>query len=327
MITCRFYRQRQRFLREGIEIPKSTLGGWVAQSVFHLGLLYDALIKEALSSGYLQADETRIQVQDPNKKGKTHRGFYWLYHTPEKKLLVMEYHKSRGRASPVAFLHGYAGLLQADGYVVYDVFDMHPSMTIYACMAHARRKFEDCKNYEPEKAKHVLKEIRKLYAIERRLRETGADAEQRREMRQEKARPVLEKLKPWLEANMGLPKSPWGKATKYSLGLWPRLIRYLDEGRVEIDNNLVENTVRPLAIGRRNYLFAGSHDAAQRAAVVYSLLGTCKLHGVNAHEWLTDVFERIPTHPAKRVAELLPHHWQKARQAKKDKPEKLSDAG
>ena len=110
------YRQRQRFLREGIEIPKSTLGGWVAQSVFHLGLLYDALIKEALSSGYLQADETRIQVQDPNKKGKTHRGFYWLYHTPEKKLLVMEYHKSRGRASPVAFLHGYAGLLQADGY-------------------------------------------------------------------------------------------------------------------------------------------------------------------------------------------------------------------
>ena len=126
---------------------------------------------------------------------------------------------------------------------------------------------------------------------------------------------------------MGLPKSPCGKATKYSRGLWPRLIRYLDEGRVGLDNNLVENTVRPLAIGRGNYLFAGSHDAAQRAGVVHFLLGTRELHGVNAHEWLTDVFERIPTHPAKRVAELLPHHWQKARQAEKDETKKLSDAG
>ena len=315
------YRQRQRFLREGIEIPKSTIGGWIAQSAFHLGPLYYALIKEALSSGYLQADETRIQVQDEKTKGKTHRGFYWFYHSPEQKLLVMEYRKSRGRAGPVAFLRGFEGLLQTDGYTAYDIFDTHPSMTIYACMAHARRKFEDCKNYEPEKAKHVITKIRKLYAIERKLRESGADAEQRREMRQKKARPVLEKLKPWLEANKGLPKSPWGQATNYALGLWPRLIRYVDEGRVELDNNLVENAVRPLAIGRKNYLFAGSHDAAQRAAVLYSLLGTCKLHAVNPLEWLTDVFERIPTHPAKRVAELLPHHWQKARQEEKDKAE------
>ena len=167
----------------------------------------------------------------------------------------------------------------------------------------------------------MITEIRKLYAIERRLRETGADAEQRREVPQKEARPVREALRPWLEANKGLPKSPWGQATHYMLGLWARLTRYLDEGRVEIDNNRVENTVRPLAIGRKNYLFAGSHDAAQRAAVVYSLLGTCKLYGVNTHEWLTDVFERIPTHPAKHVADLLPHHWQKARQAEQDKTE------
>ncbi len=116
-----------------------------------------------------------------------------------------------------------------------------------------------------------------------------------------------------------MPKSPWGQATNYTLGLWKRLTRYLDEGRVELDNNLIENALRPLVIGRKNYLFAGSHDAAQRAAVVYSLLGTCKLHGVNPQEWLTDVFERIPTHPARRVADLLPHHWQKARQADKHK--------
>ena len=317
------YQQRQRFLREGLELAKATLGDWVAQSAWHLEPLYDALIKEALSSGYLQADETHIRVQDrtKKKKGKTHRGFYWLYHAPEQRLLVMEYRKRRARAGPVAFLRGYKGLLQTDGYVAYDIFDAHPSMTVYACMAHARRKFNDCRKYEPEKARHVLEELGKLYAIERRLRETGADAEQRREVRQKEARPVLEALQPWLEANKGLPKSPWGQATNYTLGLWTRLTRYLDEGRVELDNNLVENTVRTLAIGRKNYLFAGSHDAAQRAAVVYSLLGTCKLHGVNAHAWLTDVFERIPTHPAKRVAELLPHHWQKARQAEKDKAE------
>ncbi len=109
-----------------------------------------------------------------------------------------------------------------------------------------------------------------------------------------------------------MPKSPWGQATHYMLGLWPRLTRYLEEGRVELDNNLIENALRPLALGRKNYLFAGSHDAALRAAMLYSLLGTCKLHGVNPQEWLTDVFQRIPMHPAKRVEELLPHHWQKA---------------
>ncbi len=313
------YRQQQRFRREGIEIATSTLGGWIAQSAWHLGPLYDALKQEALLSGYLQADETRIQVQDRKKKGKTHRGFYWVYHTPEQKLFVMEYRKSRARAGPVAFLGGYAGALQTDGYVAYNVFEAHPSMTVYGCMAHAWRKFYDCRSYEPEKAEHVLTKIRRLYAIERRLREEGASAERLREVRQEEARPVLEALKPWLEANGGLPKSPWGQATNYTLGLWKRLSRYLDEGRVELDNNLIENALRPLVIGRKNYLFAGSHDAAQRAAVVYSLLGTCKLHGVNPQEWLTDVFERIPTHPARRVADLLPHHWQKARQADKHK--------
>ena len=313
------YRQQQRFRRAGIEIPTSTLGGWISQVAWHLQPLYAALKREALSSGYLQVDETRIQVQDRTKKRTTHRGYYWAYHAPELGLLVMKYLRSRARAGPAAFLHGYAGALQMDGYVVYQVFDTHPSMTTYGCLAHARRKFYDCRTYEPEKAEHVLKQLGRVYKVERDLREEGADAARRRAVRQEKAAPVLNALKPWLEANRGLPKSPWGKATEYTLGLWPRLIRYLEEGRVELDNNLIENTLRPLALGRKNYLFAGSHDTAQRAAVIYSLLGTCKLHGVNPQQWLTDVFQRIPTHPAKRVEELLPHHWQKARQAAKSK--------
>ncbi len=191
------YRQRQRFQREGVALSTLTLGGWIAQSAWHLGPLYDALKQEALLSGYLQADETRIQVQDRKKKGKTHRGFYWAYHTPEQKLFVMEYRKSRARAGPVAFLGGYAGALQTDGYVAYNVFDAHPSMTVYGCMAHARRKFYDCRSYEPEKAEHVLTKIRRLYAIERRLREEEASPARRRQVRQEQAQPVLAALKPW----------------------------------------------------------------------------------------------------------------------------------
>ncbi len=231
----------------------------------------------------------------------------------------MEYRPSRGRAGPAAFLRRYAGALQADGYAAYEAFDVHPSITTYGCMAHARRKFYDCRPYEPEKAEHVLGQLRRLYTIERPLRERGTSPAQRRTVRQEKAAPILKALKPWLEAHRGLPKSPWGQATHYMLGLWPRLTRYLEEGWVELDNNVIENALRPLALGRKNYLFAGSHDAAQRAAVVYSLLGTCKLHGVNPQQWLTDVFQRIPTHPAKRVTELLPHHWQKAWKADRSK--------
>ncbi len=309
------YRQQQRFRREGVEIAKSTLGGWISQSASHLTPLYNALKQELLSTGYLQADETGIEVQDGDKKGSLHKGFYWVYHSPEQRLLVMEYRKTRARAGPVEFLHGYEGLLQTDGYVAYDIFDADPSVTLYACMAHARRKFFDCKTYEPDKAAHVLKEIRKLYLIERWLRKTGASADVRQQLRQERAGPVLEELKPWLEVNNGLPKSPWAKATQYTLGRWQRLTRYLDEGRVELDNNLVENAIRPLAIGRKNYLFAGSHDASQRGAVVYSLLGTCKFHDVNPMEWLMEVFQRIPTHPAEDIAALLPHHWKRARQA------------
>ena len=210
------YRQQQRFRREGIEIATSTLGDWIAQSAWHLEPLYDALKQEVLSSGYLQADETTIKVQDRKKKGTTHRGYYWAYHTPEQKLLVIHYLKSRARAGPVAFLQAYKGALQTDGYVAYDVFDAHPSMTVYACMAHARRKFYDCRTYEPEKAEYVLKQIRHLYAIERRLRNASAD--RRREVRHQEARPVLEKLKPYLEANRGLPKSARRRTIRSACG-------------------------------------------------------------------------------------------------------------
>jgi hypothetical protein len=135
------------------------------------------------------------------------------------------------------------------------------------------------------------------------------DRQRRRQVRQQRAVPVLKRFQEWLDTNRGLPKSPWGKAVNYALGQWAMLCRYAEDGRIEIDNNLVENAIRPIALGRKNYLFAGSHEAARRAAVIYSLVATCKKHEVNPYEWMSDVLRRIPTHPHKRVHELLPHRW------------------
>jgi transposase len=304
------YRQVQRFTRSGITMAESTLGDWIRASADLLSPLYEALKRETLASGYLQADETPIQVQDGQKNGTTHRGFYWVYHAPVAGLVVMEYQPGRGRDGPKAFLDGYQGALQSDGYAVYDGFDQMPGITGYGCWAHARRHFHESLGSAPERGAHALAEIGELYALERVLRERRISPEERSRLRKEQALPVLHRLKAYLEANPGLPKSPWGKAVTYSLSRWQKLCRYVEEGRIEIDNNLVENAIRPIALGRKNYLFAGSHAAAQRAAVIYSLLATCKQHGINPEVWLRDVLSRIPSHPMKRVHELLPHHWE-----------------
>jgi len=304
------YRQVQRFTRTGITLADSTLGDWISASADLITPLYRALSKELLESGYVQADETPIRVQDSTKKGKTHRGYYWVYMAPENGLVVMEYQRGRGRAGPNMFLNGYQGALQSDGYKVYDGYDKHVGVTTYNCMAHARRYFFDAQGSSPELSAHALNEIGLLYEVERELREGDLSPDERRRIRQQRSVPILERFKTWLQANEGLPKSPWGQAIHYSLARWEKLCRYCEDGRIEIDNNLVENAIRPIAIGRKNYLFSGSHDAAQRAAVIYSLLATCKNHDVNPYEWLTDVLTRIPTHPAKRVHELLPHRWE-----------------
>ena len=301
------YRQVQRFKRQGITIAESTLGGWIATTADLLTPLYEALKGEVVASGYIQADETPIPVQDQNKKGTTHRGYYWVYHAPAPGLVVMDYQQGRSRAGPAAWLDGYKGALQSDGYRAYEHFDGLPGITGYGCWAHARRYFFEAKDNDAARAEYALREIKKLYAIEREL--AGSEPEARREARHERAVPVLDVFRVWLEANRGLPKSPWGKAVNYALARWEKLTRYTKDGHIEIDNNLVENAIRPIALGRKNYLFAGSHDAARRAAVIYSLLATCKKHDVNPQTWLADALARIPTHPHKQVADLLPHHW------------------
>lgn len=300
------HRQLQRFEREGIRLTSSTLGDWISGTCTLLEPLYEALKKEVLTSDYLQADETPIKVLDKNKKGTTHRGYHWVYHTPLKRMVLFDYREGRGSHGPQECLKDFAGWLQTDGYAVYEQFNSQ-QVTLLHCMAHARRKFDEAKDNDANRASHALTEIQKLYAIEREIRDYGHD--ERVKVRQSRSRPILEQLKSWMLENYKAvaPKSTIGSALHYSLERWDKLMLYTTNGKLEIDNNLVENAIRPVAIGRKNYLFAGSHHGAQRAAMLYSFLGTCKINDVNPFEWLRTTLERIPSYPINRIAELLPN--------------------
>ena len=266
--------------------------------------------KKILQGDYLMADETPISVLTEDKPGATHKGYHWVYYSPIERMVLFDYRKGRGREGPEELLKDYRGTLQTDGYTAYDSFEHKPGITLLACMAHARRKFDEALKNDKTKAEHVLGLMQQLYQIERQAREENLDYDQRKALRQDKAAPVLQELHAWLKENViqTLPKSAIGIAITYTLHLWPRLIRYLDDGRYEIDNNWIENSIRPVALGRKNYLFAGSHEGAQRAAIMYSFLGTCKINNIGPLEWLSNVLKRFPDHSIQRLEELLPQN-------------------
>jgi transposase len=303
-----FHRQVQMFRRQGVTLAQSTVNDWFRNGCNLLGPLYECLKNNVLQGSYLMADETPINVLTEDKPGATHKGYHWVYYSPVERLVLFDYRKGRGREGPEELLKDYRGALQADGYSAYESFEHNPDITLLACMAHARRKFDEALKNDPSRAEHVLKLIQKLYQVEQQAREEHLDYGQRKELRQERSVPVLQELHTWLKENIvqTLPKSAIGTAIAYTLHLWPRLIRYLDDGRYEIDNNLIENSIRPVALGRKNYLFAGSHEGAQHAAMMYSFLGTCKINNIEPFEWLTNVLRRMPDHSIQRLEELLP---------------------
>ena len=305
------YRQMERFKREGIHIAYSTIGDWIKNGCTLIDPLGQALLKLILESDYLHADETPAKVLDKNKKGTTHRGYYWVYHNSIDGLVWFDYQESRGREGPIEILKDFKGYLQTDGYGVYDFFKEKEDIAVLHCMAHARRKFFEAKDNDKDTAEYALEKIRLLYDIERQAKEYQLDAEQILELRQREAVPLLKSLGTWMKAAYikSLPKSAIGKALGYSIQRWPELMLYATNPKLNIDNNPVENSIRPVAIGRKNYLFAGSHEAATRSAMLYSLMGTCKLHGINPFIWLRDVLQRINHHPINKIAELLPHNW------------------
>jgi hypothetical protein len=235
----------------------------------------------------------------------------WVIHAPVTHEVCFRYAPCRAGKVVHDFLEGYHGAIQTDAYVGYDQFKHREDIILLSCMAHARRRFEHAKENAPTLSRQALDFFRKLYAIEQEAREREMTDEQRHELRREKSPQILEQFKEWLEEQRTqvLPRSAIGEAVGYTLNIWERLERYLLSGKYEIDSNLIENQIRALALGRRNYLFAGSHEAAQRNAMMYSFFACCKLMEVNPHIWLKDVLERIPDYPANKLTELLPHNW------------------
>lgn len=302
------YRQLQMFKLQDVEIPSSTVDSWMRLVAKHLHPLFVVHREHILANQYLQADESPIKVQDKDKKGVTHQGYMWVYRAPLQNALFFDYNKGRGSVAPTKHLINFSGYLQTDGYAVYEQFAKKTDITHLVCNAHARRYFEKAIDNDKEKASYVLLLFQKLYAIERNAKESNISAEDRHALRIEKSLPIFNKMGKYITDNSKsvLPKSPIGKAFVYCINHWDAMMNYLKDGNLEIDNNLIENSIRPLALGRKNYLFAGSHDAAQEIAMYYSFFGTCKQHDINPEKWLKYVIDNINDTKMSNLKKILP---------------------
>lgn len=307
------YRQERIFERFGVELSRSTLCGWVRETAKLVTPLWRAMLADVLRGAVIQADETKIPVQDPGQ-GKVHNGWMWVYlGDGAHKHVVFDYTRTRNRDGPAERLGGYKGYLQCDGCSVYDAFCGEGLATRVGCMAHVRRKIYEARPSSPIRADRLLKLISELYQIEsegRLLTPTEI-----RGFRRAKSRPILDSLRAELDEAAGSmwPKNPLREAIGYALGQWPHLVRYLEDGRLSIDNNGAERALRGLAIGRKNWQFVGHDQAGDYAAIHFSLIESCKRNGVEPFSYLSDLFARIPSHPVSRVLELAPANWQASR--------------
>lgn len=313
-----FYRQIRQFGHLGIKgLTESTMNGWYKQVMALLKPLYEALKSEVFKSDYCQADETTIPVVD-KEKHKASKEYLWMVRAVMERLVFFHYDNGSRAGSVIESLakeNGFRGYLQCDGFAGYEsAFKTCKDVSIVNCMAHIRRKFEYAMEQDKTSAGYALSKIGLLYQIERECDERSVTAEERKEIRQVKARPVMEELQGWLE-QMGVKygsSTLLGKAAGYAYVRWNNMMRYLEDGRIRIDNNLAENEIRPITLGRKNYLFCGNHEAAENMCVIISLLSTCRNHDVNPREYLNDIIARMPymkkaTH--QELVVLLPHNW------------------
>jgi transposase len=268
------YRQIERFKREKIKISSSTIDGWQEAVCKLLEPLYDTLKHRVLSQGYLQADETPVQVLDQKNKNNIFRGYHWVYYSPLEKTVLFDFREGRSSKGPSILLKNFKGYLQTDGYKVYDRFGDKKDITLLNCMAHARRGFEKALDYDRPRAEYAMDRFQKLYAIERFARLMQLSANERKELRLEHALPILNELGKWMAKTYQtlLPKAPIAKAMAYCIPRWDNLMNYLHDGSLEIDNNMAENAIRPIALGRKNYLFAGNNSTSLIIFVVINFL-------------------------------------------------------
>jgi transposase len=321
-----YYRLQHILARHHIQIARSTLGDWEAQVATALTPLYKLMIERTLGSRILHTDDTPVDVLEPGR-GKTRTGRFWVYvGDDEHRYVVFDYTPSRSRDGPMAFLKNWGRdlgrYLQADAFGGYDGIyagDAGGRVTEAACWAHARRKFFEAQNAELAVGTQALAYIRLLYDIEDQAKDLSSA--ERARIRQEQAAPILVKFRAWLAGQQAvnggpvLPKSPMGQAITYALNQWAALCVYLLDGELDIDNNVAENAVRRIALGRKNWLFCGSDQGGRTAAILFSLIATCQRHEVNAFDYLCDVLTRIAATPISRLPELLPDRWKAARAA------------
>lgn len=318
------YRQESIFERHGLAISRKTLCDWVLTSAHILEPIVEAMKDRILQSKVMHTDDTPVTVREPGRSG-THQGRFWVYlGDGDHPYTVYDYTPSRKRDGPVQFLRDFKGTqehpryLQADAYGGYDGIYIPEEagaddavLIECACWAHCRRYFYNARTSDPVRSHQVLGWVRQLYDIERYAKEFTADV--RRAMRQEKAKPILDAIKQWLDGEHPhvLPKSPIGQAVQYALNQWEALTRYIQDADIDIDNNAAERKIRAIAIGRKNWLFAGSDRGGRAAAILYSIIHSATHNTVEPFAYLRDVFLRIPTHPQKEIHLLLPDNWKR----------------
>jgi hypothetical protein len=317
------YRQAQIYARQGIDLDRSTLADWVGHAAWHLRPLHERLLGKLRQRPKLFADETTMPVLDPGR-GRTKTGQLWAYAADDRPWggadppgVVYVYAPDRKAERPIVHLAGFKGILQVDGYAGYPKLAALGEVELAFCWSHMRRNFYELATPGPAPiASEALKRIAELYAIEKDIR--GRSAEERRLIRQQKGRPLAEIFERWLHAKLGLisQKGKLAEAIRYALSRWAGLTRFIDDGRIELDNNAVERAIRPITLNRKNALFAGSDGGAEHWAIIASMVETCKLNEVNPLAYLTDVLTRIVNgHPNSDIDQLLP--WAYRRQALK----------
>ena len=307
------YRQCEIYERQGVELERSTLADWVQGCSQLLDPLVEALRRYVMAAGKLHADDTRVPVLAPGT-GKTKTGRLWTYVRDDRPAgdtaapaVWFAYSADRGGEHPVQHLRRFRGALQADAYAGFNQLYQDGRIQEVACWAHVRRKFYDLEQaHASPLAREALERIAALYAVEDEIR--GRPPDERKQVRHTRARPLLQSLHDWFEISLTKlsRKSETTAAIRYALTLWPALTRYCDDGRLEIDNNAAERALRAVTLGRKNYLFAGSDAGGERAAILYSLIGSAKLNGLDPESYLRDVLTRIADHPIRRIEELLP---------------------
>jgi transposase len=309
------YRTLNQIRQMGVSLPSSTLESWVKLGAQLLQPLYAVHRLHVFSEIYQMIDESPIKVQDKDKKGACHQGYMWVRYAPLSKSALFEYYKSRSSNGPIDDLSTFKGYIQTDGYSGYTYLASLQNITHLSCWAHARRYFDKALGNDKERASHVMKLIQLLYAIESLARESEMSHNERHALRLDKSLPIINEIGQYIqqERNKVTPKSPIGKAFDYCANRWISLQNYLSDGMLEIDSNLVENSIRPLALGRKNYLFAGSHNAAKDIAMFYSFFATCTKNDIDPQKWLTYVMQNINDTKTSGLKYLLPQFIDKSR--------------